>query len=61
MNELDLLREEINFLDEEIRSLKGRIGATGNSVQLHKLDMLSRLRDRCNRSLSVLAKREKAA
>lgn len=61
MTEVQLLNEEITFLNDEIRSLKGRIGTDGNSVQLKKLDMLSRLRDRCNRSLSALAKRSAAA
>lgn len=61
MTELDRLREEITFLDDEIRSLKGRIASTGNAVQHGKLDMLSRLRDRCERSLKALKKREVAA
>lgn len=44
------IQEEINFLTAEITSLKGRIGATGNSVQHHKLEMLSRLLNRCEQS-----------
>jgi len=61
MTEVATLQEEIDFLTDEIRSLKGRIGAAGNSVQLHKLAMMTRLRDRCERSKQALAKREQAA
>lgn len=58
MTEIEALQEEITFLTDEIRSLKGRIGSTGNSVQLHKLAMMNRLRDRCERSLRACAKRQ---
>lgn len=58
MTDQSLLQEEITFLSDEIRSLKGRIGSTGNAVQLHKLAMMNRLRDRCERSLRACAKRQ---
>lgn len=51
MTDADRLQEEISFLTDEIRSLKSRIGATGNAPQLHKLEMLERLRARCERAL----------
>ena len=35
----------IAFIDSEIRSLRGRIGARGNAVQEAKLIMLKDLRD----------------
>ncbi|MGV1869739.1 hypothetical protein [Agrobacterium rosae] len=44
------IQEEIEFLDAEIKSLKSRIGASGNPVQHHKLEMLSRLLNRCEQS-----------
>jgi hypothetical protein len=61
MTDSGALREEITFLTDEIRSLKSRIGSAGNAVQLHKLEMLTRLRERCERSLKALAKREQVA
>ncbi|MBY2986401.1 hypothetical protein [Rhizobium leguminosarum] len=61
MTDLSAIQEEIDFLTDELRSLKARIGAAGNSVQLHKLAMLSRLRDRCERSKQALERKGQAA
>jgi hypothetical protein len=61
MTDASALQEEIEFLDDEIRSLKGRIGSAGNSVQIHKLAMLSRVRDRCDRSKSAIERKGQAA
>lgn len=54
MTDADRLSEEVTFLTDEIRSLKGRIGSTGNAAQIHKLDMLERLRARCERALRII-------
>lgn len=51
MTDADRLSEEIAFLTDEIRGLKSRIGANGNAPQIHKLEMLERLRARCERAL----------
>lgn len=58
MTDADRLTEEVSFLTEEIRSLKSRIGATGNATQLHKLKMLERLLARCERALRNIEGRE---
>lgn len=44
------LQEEIDFLKGEISGLKSRIGAAGNELQKHKLNMLKRLLLRCEQS-----------
>lgn len=54
MTDADRLNEEITFLTDEIRSLKGRIGTTGNAAQNHKLEMMERLRSRCERALKIV-------
>lgn len=54
MTDAERLREEITFLSDEIRSLKGRIGTTGNAAQNHKLEMMERLRARCERALRII-------
>lgn len=51
MTDVERLTEEVTFLTDEIRSLKGRIGTTGNAAQMHKLEMMERLRARCERAL----------
>lgn len=56
MTEAEALREEIDTLDIEIRSLRGRIGSVGGtSAQEKKLRVLIRVRDR---SQKMLFKRE---
>ena len=59
MTEAEALREEINTLDIEINSLKGRMGSSGGTAaQAHKLLVLARVRERCAKALK---KREEAA
>jgi len=61
VTEIEALRQEMTFLDDEIRALRTRIGGAGNAVQAHKLDMLNRLHNRCDRSMAALVKRDGAA
>ncbi len=49
------LSEEIKFLDEEIRGFKAR--TTGSETQVHKLSMLTRLRERCERSKQAIERK----
>lgn len=37
--------EKIEFLNAEITGLQARIGVNGNSVQRHKMEMLTDIRD----------------
>ncbi|USJ24693.1 hypothetical protein [Ensifer adhaerens] len=57
MSDIDLLREEIAELDAQIFRLKSSMNKSDNGVKLKKLAVISRLRDRCNRSLSRLHER----
>lgn len=61
MTESDLLREEIKELEEQLFRLKNSMSRADNGVKLHRLAVITRLRDRCNRSLAVLEKRGAAA
>ncbi|OJY66420.1 hypothetical protein [Rhizobium sp. 60-20] len=61
MNESDLLREEIAELEAQIFRLKGSMQKADNGVKLSKLAIITRLRDRCQRSLAALEKRGAAA
>ncbi|OOG75567.1 hypothetical protein B0E45_01160 [Sinorhizobium sp. A49] len=61
MTDVDLLREEIKELEDQIFRLKGSMNRADNGVKLHKLAVITRLRDRCNRSLAALEKRGAAA
>lgn len=54
MNDIDLLREEIAELEAQIFRIKGSMNRADNGVKLQKLAVITRLRDRCNRSLSRL-------
>ena len=54
MTDSERLNEEITFLTDEIRSLKVRIAANENAVKLHKIEMLERLRARCERALKIV-------
>jgi hypothetical protein len=55
------LREEIAELDAQIFRIKGSMGRADNGVKQHKLAVITRLRDRCNRSLARLETSEAAA
>lgn len=57
MSDVDLLREEIKELDEQIFRIKNSMNRADNGVKLKKLAVITRLRDRCNRSLSRLQER----
>lgn len=57
MSDVDLLREEIKELDEQIFRIKNSMNRADNGVKLKKLTVITRLRDRCNRSLSRLQER----
>ncbi|MDK4703881.1 hypothetical protein PH562_16640 [Rhizobium sp. CNPSo 4062] len=57
MSEADLLREEIAELDAQIFRLKGSMNKGDNGVKLSKLAIITRLRDRCRRSLAALDRR----
>ncbi len=61
MTDIDLLREEIKELEAQIFRLKSSMNKSDNGVKLHKLAVITRLRDRCNRSLAALLKRGEAA
>lgn len=60
MTDAERLTEEVVFLTDEIRSLKGRIGTRGNAAQNHKLEMMERLRARCERALKIVEGRGEA-
>ncbi|MBN9028889.1 MAG: hypothetical protein BGO05_18570 [Rhizobiales bacterium 63-7] len=51
MKPADALREEITFLEDEIRGLRNRMAKQDNAAQVQKLAMLSRLLSRCTRAL----------
>ncbi|RKD68995.1 hypothetical protein BJ928_104133 [Rhizobium sp. WW_1] len=61
MTDADLLREEIAELDAQIFRLKASMNKADNGVKLSKLAIITRLRDRCHRSLAALEKRGAAA
>ena len=61
MTDADLLREEIAELDAQILRIKGSMNKGDNGVKLSKLAIITRLRDRCQRSLAALEKRGEAA
>lgn len=54
MTDADLLKEEIKELDDQIFRIKNSMNRADNGVKLKKLAVITRLRDRCNRSLSRL-------
>lgn len=60
MNDITLLKEEIAELEAQITRIKGSMGKADNGVKLHKLAVLTRLRDRCVRSLARLQASEAA-
>ena len=57
MTEADHLREEIKELEAQIFRIKNSMNRADNGVKLKKLTVITRLRDRCNRSLSRLQER----
>ncbi|KRD49250.1 hypothetical protein [Ensifer sp. Root278] len=61
MSEVDLLREEIAELEAQILRIKNSMNKADNGVKLQKLAVITRLRDRFNRSLATLEKRGAAA
>lgn len=61
MTDAEHLREEISELDAQIFRLKGSMNKADNAVKLKKLEVITRLRDRCNRSLATLTRRGEAA
>ncbi len=61
MTDVDLLREEIAELEAQIFRIKNSMNRADNGVKLQKLAVITRLRDRCNRSLAALEKRGAAA
>lgn len=60
MNDITLLKEEIAELEAQITRIKGSMGKADNGVKLHKLAVITRLRDRCVRSLARLEASEGA-
>lgn len=61
MSDIDLLREEIKELDDQIFRIKNSMNRADNGVKLKKLAVITRLRDRCNRWVAALEKRGAAA
>lgn len=61
MTDAELLSEEIKELDAQIFRLKGSMGKADNAVKLKKLEVVTRLRDRCARSFTLIEKRGAAA
>lgn len=57
MTDIELLREEIKELEDQIFRIKGSMNRADNGVKLQKLAVITRLRDRCLRSLSALERR----
>ncbi|MDX0549366.1 hypothetical protein GOC81_27240 [Sinorhizobium medicae] len=53
MTASDLIREEIAELEAQIFRIKGSMNRADNGVKLKKLAVITRLRDRCNRSLAA--------
>lgn len=58
MNDITLLKEEIAELEAQITRIKGSMGKSDNGVKLHKLAVITRLRDRCARSLKYMSSKE---
>lgn len=58
MSDADLLKEEIAELDAQIFRLKSSMNKSDNGVKLVKLEIITRLRGRCARSLATVQERE---
>lgn len=61
MTESENLIEEIKELDAQIFRLKGSMNKADNAVKLKKLEVITRLRDRCKTALQVVERRGQAA
>jgi hypothetical protein len=61
MTDVDLVREEIKELEDQIFRLKGSMNKADNGVKLRRLAVITRLLERCTRSLAALEKRGEAA
>lgn len=61
MTDSEHLREEIKELDAQIFRLKGSMNKADNGVKLKKLEVITRLRDRCQTALQALERRSAAA
>lgn len=61
MTDAEHLREEIAELEAQIARIKGSMGRADNGVKMHKLAVITRLRDRCKRALARLETSEAAA
>ncbi|MQX79884.1 hypothetical protein GHK03_16810 [Sinorhizobium medicae] len=60
-DEPGLLREEIAELEAQIFRIKGSMNRADNGVKLQKLAVITRLRDRCKKSLAAVEKNGAAA
>ncbi|MDX1194708.1 hypothetical protein GOL96_25555 [Sinorhizobium medicae] len=61
MTEAELLREEIAELEAQIFRIKNSMNRADNGVKLQKLAVITRLRDRCKKSLAAVGKHGAAA
>jgi hypothetical protein len=61
MTECEHLCEEIKELDGQIFRLKGSMNKADNAVKLKKLEVITRLRDRCKTALQAIERRSVAA
>lgn len=61
MTEPEHLSEEIKELDAQIFRLKGSMNKADNAVKLKKLEVITRLRDRCKTALQAHERRSAAA
>lgn len=61
MSERENLVDAIEELDAQITRLKGSMRREGNGVKLHRLRVITWLRDRCLASLQKLAEKERTA
>jgi hypothetical protein len=52
MTDIALIKEEIAELEAQIARIKGSMNRADNGVKLKKLEVITRLRDRCKRSLA---------
>lgn len=61
MTEPDLLREEIDEVEGDLRRLRGSLNKQDNGVKLHRIEVRSRTLDRLKRSLAAHERRGDAA
>lgn len=60
MTDIEDLREEIKELTAQIDRLRGSMNKQDNGVKLHRLDVITRIRGRCERALKALERRNAA-